>query len=136
MKIEGTLTRSGKWWAVEITMLALNSQGKSKKDALEMAQDAVECLADMEGFEVSAYASGGDTFVISANDDALLMALILKQLRHKHKLSIGETAKRLGAKSRNTYAQYERGRIRPSLDKFSQMIKAITGNEEPVLKLG
>ena len=40
MKIEGKLIKSGKWWAVEIPLLLVHTQGKTKRQAYLMAADA------------------------------------------------------------------------------------------------
>ena len=133
MKIEGKLIRAGKWWAVEIPLLQIYTQGKSRKDAYFMAKDAIESIMDNPGFTVTVTERPADTFMVGSSDDTLLMALALKQQRSSHHLSVREVAKNMGSNSPAAYSRYEQGKVKPSLDKFSQLLKAIDQSLEPVL---
>jgi len=133
MKIEGTLIRTGSWWAVEIPLLKIFTQGRSKKDAYAMAQDAIESIIDEKGFTVSVIPGPADTFMVGSSNDTLLMALALKQQRSSRHMSVRDVARNLGSNSPASYSRYEQGKVRPSLDKFSQLLKAIDPRLEPVL---
>lgn len=135
MKIEGKLIRSGKWWAVEIPLLLIYTQGKTKKDAYLMAADAVEAIVDEKSFKVKVSQGPDNTFSIGSSNDSVLMALALKQQRAEHHLSVRDIAKRLGSNSPSAYSRYEQGKIKPSLDKFTQLLKAIDPSLEPILKV-
>ena len=135
MRIEGRLNKSGNFWAVEIPLLLVFTQGKTKKDAYAMAKDAVECLIDRKGFSVDAIEGKDGHFSISSNDDKILMALALKQQRAEHQLSIRDVARKMGSNSPSAYSRYESGQVKPSLEKFSQLLCAIDPSLEPVLKL-
>ena len=138
MKISGTIKKSGNWWAVKMPIAGIYTQGKTKKDALFMAQDAIECTIEsmIDGsIKATAEFTGQYDFSLSTNNDAALVALILKNKRAESKLSIREVAAHLGSKNPNSYAQYERGKTRPSIDKFNQLLKAINPNLELVLTL-
>ncbi len=135
MKIEGKLVRSGKWWAVEIPLLLVHTQGKTKKQAYLMAADAVEAIVDEKGFKVTVSEGPDNLFCVGSNNDSLLMALALKQQRSEHHLSVRDVARRLGSNSPSAYSRYEQGKVKPSLDKFSQILKAIDPHLEPVLKV-
>jgi len=135
MKIEGKLVRSGKWWAVEIPLLLIYTQGKTKKDAYLMAADAVEAIVDEKSFKVKVSEGPDNTFSIGSSNDSFLMALALKQQRAEHHLSVRDIAKRLGSNSPSAYSRYEQGKIKPSLDKFTQLLKAIDPSLEPILKV-
>jgi DNA-binding XRE family transcriptional regulator len=135
MKIEGKLIRSGKWWAVEIPLLLIYTQGKTKKDAYLMAADAVEAIVDEKNFKVKVTEGPDNTFSVGSSNDTFLMALALKQQRAEHHLSVRDIAKRLGSNSPSAYSRYEQGKIKPSLDKFTQLLKAIDPSLEPILKV-
>ncbi len=135
MRIEGRLIKSGRWWAVEIPLLLVHSQGRTKKEALSMAKDAVECLIDSPGFAVSVAQNRGRTFSVASNDDSRLMSLALRQQRASHKLTIREVARRLGSTSPTSYSRYEKGRTKPSLDKFSQLLRAIDPSLDPIITI-
>lgn len=136
MRIEGNIQKSGSWWAVEIPLLFIYTQGKTKKEACFMIKDAVECLIDRKDFKVTIYPGEGSLFSLGSNDDSLLMAFALKQQRAHYKLSVREIAKRLGSNSPSSYSRYEQGKVKPSIDKFSQLLRAIDKSLEPVLKIG
>ena len=135
MKIEGKLIRSSKWWAVEVPLLLIYTQGKTKKDAYLMAADAIEALIAEKDFKVTVTEGPDNTFSIGASNDSLLMSLALKQQRSGHHLSIRDIAKRLGSNSPAAYSRYEQGKVKPSLDKFTQLLKAIDPSLEPILKV-
>ena len=135
MKIEGRLIQSGKWWAVEIPLLLIYTQGRTKKDACAMAADAVEAVIDATGFKVTITDGPDNTFCIGSNNDSLLMAFALKQQRTDRHLSVRDVARRLGSDSPAAYSRYEQGKVKPSLDKFSQILKAIDPRLEPVIKV-
>ena len=135
MRIEGHVRKVGKWWAVEIPLLLIHTQGKTKKDAYAMAKDAVESLIDTRGFRVEISPGKGETFSIKASDDTLLMAFALRQQRNSRNLSIREVAQRMGSNSPSAYSRYEQGKTRPSIDKFTQLLSAIDEELEPILKI-
>ena len=136
MRIEGKLKKAGKWWAVEVPLLSVFTQAKTKKEAYEMVADAIESLVDEKGFKVNVLPADDHSFSIGANDESKLVAFALKQQRAKYGLSVREVAKRLGSKSPTTYSRYEQGNVKPSLDKFSELLRAIDDDLEPILKIG
>jgi predicted RNase H-like HicB family nuclease len=136
MRLEIKITKSGRWWAVEAPLLLVYTQGRTKKEALAMMKDAVECLVDEAGFEASVSEARGETFSVGGSDEGLLMSLALKQQRANHKLTVREVASRLGSKSPTAYSRYEAGKTKLSLDKFSQLLRAIDPGLEPILKVG
>lgn len=133
MKIEGKLIRSGSWWAVEIPLLKIFTQGRSRNAAYAMAKDAIELIIDEKSFTVSVTPGPGDTFMVGSNNEMLLMALALKQQRSSRHMSVRDVARNLGSNSPASYSRYEQGKVRPSLDKFSQLLKAIDPCLDPVL---
>jgi transcriptional regulator with XRE-family HTH domain len=63
-----------------------------------------------------------------------LIRLLLQRRREMSGLSLGEVAQRLGAKSRNAYARYERGQAVPSLEKLDELLRAVSPGSEFVLQ--
>ena len=120
---------------MEIPLLLIYTQGKTKKETYLMAADAVEAIVEEKGFKVKVTAGPDNTFSIASGNDSLLMALALKQQRAEHHLSIRDIAKRLGSNSPSAYSRYEQGKVKPSLDKFTQLLKAIDPSLEPILKV-
>ena len=138
MKIEGRLKRDkgDKYWGAEISEVGVFTQGKTRKEACEMAKEAVELLVDKEGFFVDVELSKKGTFLVAPNDIGPVIALILKQKRLENGLSIRDVAKRLGQEdSPNSYGRYEQGRSVPSLAKFDEILSAINREISGVLKI-
>ena len=137
MKIEGRITKSGRWWAVEVPLLLIHTQGRTKIDAYAMVKDAIELLIDEKGFAVDVIKGNEkDVICISSNNDRALMAFALKQQRAEHSLSVRDVAANLGSKSPTSYSRYESGRVGLTRDKFCQLLSAIDPGLEPILKIG
>lgn len=136
MRVEGRIVRSGKWWAIEIPVLDVYTQGRTRKDAFEMLRDAVLTLSDDARFELEVYPGRGQRFEAGSKDAARFYALVLKRQRQARGLSLREVSERLGAKSRNAYARYERGLAVPTIQKFAELLKAVNPNIELVVREG
>jgi len=100
-----------------------------------MLRDAIESLVNRDGFRVSVETDRGGRCTIGSNNDAVLVAFMLRALRAREGLSVREVASRLGAKSPNAYAQYETGRIAPSIDTLSRLLAALNPEFDAVLRV-
>jgi len=135
MHVEGKLIRDGRYFLVEMPLLDAMTQGRSKKEALAMAEDWIESMLDIDGFKATATASGKDGFVVSVSDPAALIALILRRRREAAGLSLAEVAVRIGASSKNAYARYERGTSVPSITKFAELLHAVDPEHDLALAM-
>lgn len=142
MEMEGKIWKDGKFWLVEVPSLDAMTQGKTRKEALSMIEDLVlemaRCYfnADIKkGFAVTVTDYKKDVIGISSSDNKLLLALSLRKQREKSGSTIREAAERMGSKSPNAYAQYERGRIRISLDKYEQLLQAANPFKHSLLRI-
>jgi predicted transcriptional regulator len=133
MRFEGRVFKSGKYWAVEIPILDIVTQGRTKGEAFEMIVDAVESLVNRRGFKACVFKTRGNAFEVGASDQAALTALLLRRARLKAGLSLAEVAARLRSKSPNSYARYEQGRSVPSVKKLNQLFSAVAGRRELVI---
>ena len=95
MKLEGRVWKDHKFWLVELPLLDLLTQGKSKKNALFMIKDAVELLINDKSFSCKIIPTKDKTFYLDTEEIDLLIPLILKRLRERNNLSIREVAERL-----------------------------------------
>ena len=129
MRFPGRLVKGRKYWVVEIPAFDAMTQGRSRRDALVMAEDLIETMADVKGFRATAVATGPNTFEIEANKVNVLLALLLRRQRERHGLTLAEAARRLGQTSKNAYARYEQGRARPTVEKLEQLLKAIAPDQ-------
>lgn len=133
MRFAGRVFKVGRHWAVEIPILGVVSQGRTRSDALKMIADAVESLVNQEGFEIAVFGGSGEHFEIGASDVAALTALLLRRTRQKAGLTLSQVAARLGARSLNAYARYEQGRTTPSVQKLSELLSAVVPDRDFVL---
>ena len=138
MQIEGKIAppkgRKNRFWSVEIPLLEIYTQGKSREDAYRMVKDAVESLVNKKGFSVTVTPDKGNAFGVSSNDFATFLSFVLARLRTSHHLSAREVAERLSSSSPNAYARYERGKAMPKLDTLLQLLRAIDPRLSLVLK--
>jgi hypothetical protein len=133
MRFAGRVFKVGRHWAIEVPILGVVTQGRSRKDAFEMIADAVEALVNKKDFRVQVFPGEGGHFEVGAEDQAALTALLLRRERLKSGLSLSQVASRLGAKSLNAYARYEQGRATPTVQKLSQLFSAVTRNGDFVV---
>jgi predicted transcriptional regulator len=134
MRLSGRVFKSDKFWVIEVPILGVVTQGYTKKEAYEMIADAIESLVNKKGFKVEVFAGKGEYFEIGSTDLSTLTAFLLRRQRMKKGLTLVEVAKRLGAKSHNTYARYEQGKSIPTIEKFSKLLLALSPDNDFVLQ--
>ena len=135
MRFEGRIRKDGKFWLAEIPAFDAVTQGRTKREAFEMAEDLIETMADTQGFNVRAFPLSGGAFEIEANSIGTLVALLLRRQRERHGLTLSEAAERLGQRSRNAYARYEQGKVMPSVEKLEQLLKAVAPDQRIVWRI-
>jgi predicted RNase H-like HicB family nuclease len=133
MRFMGRIFKADKFWAIEVPILGVVTQGYTKKEAYEMIADAIESLVNKEGFKIKVFPGKGEYFEISSSDQAILIAFLLHRQRMKYGLTLAEVTRRMGAKSHNSYARYEQGKSVPTIDKFSQLLSAVSKGKDFVL---
>jgi DNA-binding XRE family transcriptional regulator/predicted RNase H-like HicB family nuclease len=125
MKIQGSIWKEGKYWAVHCPALQADTQGKSRKDGLEMMKDWVQSMLDDPSYKVEVELTGDDSFSISVQDPSPIMALIVQRARASSGMTLDQLAKKLGLKSRSNAAHYETGKHAPSLAKAQDILDAL-----------
>jgi DNA-binding XRE family transcriptional regulator len=137
MYLEGKVYRDGKFWIAECEALDAMTQGKSKKDAIEMLKDWICSALENPKFpvDVKERLKKGELVIFSENNPALI-ALVLQRTREKSGLSLREAAKSLGFKSHNAYAQYEQGRSEPSLSQLERFLSTMSPHRGVRVKIG
>lgn len=131
MELEGKIWKSGKFWLVEVPAVEVMTQGHSREEALKMIKDAIEGLVDCyfpnesKDFQVIVKDYKKGIIGISTSNNSLMLAFSLKRQREVSKSTIREVAERLGSKSPNAYARYEKGRARVSLDQYERLLQAV-----------
>lgn len=133
MRFQGKLYKDGKFWLVEVPVFGAMTQGRSRKEALEMIADWFATMVDRPGFAVTIHEGKQGNFEISASDTKAMVGLLLQRQRQLHGLSLTAVAERLGAKSRNAYARYEQGSSMPTVEKLDKLLQAVSGGRDFVL---
>lgn len=135
MRFEGRIWKDGRFWLVEIPAFDALTQGRTKREALEMAKDVLETMADTPGFEVAVYPGDKTTFEIGANRLRVLLALLLRRQRERQGLTLEQAARRLGQTSKNAYARYEQGKAMPTVEKLEELLRAIAPDQKIVWRI-
>ena len=134
MRFEGRVFRDGRFWLAEIPLLDAMTQGRTRKEALEMAVDWLETMVNRRDFRAFIHPRGQHEFEVSGSDAGAMTALLLRRRRQATGASLREVADRLGATSRNAYARYERGDAVPTLDKLDALLKAASPGDDFVIR--
>ena len=127
MQISGRIWRDGTMWLAESEIVDVCTQGRSKKDVLAMLADAFETLIDDPKVKISVAESdrsGGVT--IESSKPAVLAAFVLQRLRLRSGRSLSQVAESMGRASKNAYARYEQGEAIPTLEKFEELLRAVS----------
>lgn len=141
MELEGRIWKNRNHWLVEVPSLNIMTQGETREEALFMVKDAImEYMkyyfdSEIEGFELNVNDYKKSTIGISANNNKLLLALSLRKQREKSGLTIREVSERLGSRSPNSYAQYEKGKTRISLDQYEKLLQAANPYQHRFLRV-
>ena len=142
MEFEGKVWKSTSTWLVEVPSLDLMTQGETKEEALKMLEELIIELTDYyftkkEGkdFDVCVNVYKKGVIGVSSLKKRLLLALSLIRQREKSQSTVRETAKRLGSKFPNSYAQYEKGEIRISLEQYEKLLTAANPNYKCLLRV-
>ena len=134
MRFEGTVVRDGRWWLAEVPLLNAMTQGKTRREALQMIGDWLETMVNRTGFHATVYPRGAAEFEIAGSDAAGMTALLLRRRREASGTSLRDLATRLGSSSRNAYARYERGDAVPTVAKLDALLKAASPGADFVIR--
>ena len=134
MRFQGTVYKDSGVWLAEVPLFDAMTEGRTKNDALNMMRDWFETMVHVDGFEVRVHSGRHGEFEVSANDLRQMIGLLLRRSRQRSGLSLNDVAARLGAKSRNAYARYERGDSLPTIEKLDVLLKAVNDRDVVVTR--
>ncbi len=134
MRFSGKVYRHGSHWLAEVPLFESMTQGRTRREALAMMEDWFEAMVNRPGFSVEGLLTGKEEFEITSPDLKSMISLLLQRRRQESGLSLADVADRLGARSRNAYARYERGDSVPTIEKLDQLLRAISPDLEVVLR--
>jgi DNA-binding XRE family transcriptional regulator len=133
MRFSGRVYKHGSHWLAEVPLFESSTQGRTRQEALEMLQDWFVSIVDRPGFSVDVLLTGKNKLEITSPDVKSMVSLLLQRRRQESGLSLADVAERLGARSRNAYARYERGDCVPTIEKLDQLLRAISPDQDIVL---
>jgi predicted RNase H-like HicB family nuclease len=134
MRFDGKVYRDGRQWLAEIPILDAMTQGRTRKEALEMMADWVEVLVDDPDFRASVHPVEKNHFEVEGTSAAAMTALLLRRKRQASGLSLAAVSESLGARSRNAYSRYERGDSVPSIDTLERLLRAVNPGGDFVIR--
>src|SRR6185436_16836372 len=67
MRFAGKLVRDGRWWLAEIPMLDALTQGRTRREALEMVKDCLETAVNRGDFQATVHEKGRAEFEVSGS---------------------------------------------------------------------
>lgn len=134
MRFQGKVYKNGKFWLAEVPIFDAMTQGRTRKEALKMIADWFETMADQPGFAVTVHPGQDEGIEVSSADTRTMIRLLLQRQRQKSGLSLAQAAGRLGVKSRNAYARYERGTSVPTLEKLDELLHAVSPGQDLVIR--
>ena len=83
MRFQGKLSRDGKWWLAEVPVFDAMTQGRTRKEALDMIADWFVTMVDRKDFSVRIHSTGGNDFEVSSDDSRTMISLLLQRQRQK-----------------------------------------------------
>lgn len=141
MELEGRIWKSKNHWLVKVAALDIMTQGETREEALFMIKDAIKEYmkyyfeSEVKGLRIKVNEYTKTIIGITANNNKLLLALSLRKQREKSGSTVREASERLGSKSPNSYAQYEKGRTRISLDQYEKLLYAANPQQTRVIRV-
>jgi hypothetical protein len=126
----GHIEKQGRWWVATCEIVGAFTQGRSRAEAMKNLAEVVELRVDRDGFQATVselQRQGRHTLavIIEPSHPAWLAIAVLKYQRARHRMSLADVARALGAASRNAYASYEQGAREPTLGKFHELLGAV-----------
>ena len=76
----------------------------------------------------------GSYFEVGCTEDAALVAFFLKQQRGLSGKTLEQVVQNLGQTSVNAYARYEQGASVPTIDKLTELLRALEPDADFVLR--
>lgn len=142
MELVGKVWKDGKFWLVEVPLLNVCTQGHTRKNALFMIEDAISELLTsyfaptaLQELQITVRDYGKDSIGVSASDSNILLSFLLIRQRELSRSTVREVAERLGSRSPNSYAQYERGKMRVTLNQYERLLHAVNPEKPATLRL-
>ena len=127
MEFTAKLTKDGPYFLAEVNELDAMTQGKTKKEAVFMVKDLIqEMLFDQfeKQIKCSVLNKEKDNITLFIPDHYAI-PLVLKRLRSTKGKTIKEISDKCGFKSKNAYAQYEKGRRMPSIEQLGKLLETM-----------
>ena len=133
MRFAGRIHKDGKFWLAEVPILDAMTQGYTKREVYAMIVDMLQSLLDRPDLSIAIHPGANGEFEISSPDTRAMISLLRRRQRRQSGLSLPEVSERLGVRSRNAYARYERGTSMPTVEKLDELLQAVSPDRDLVL---
>ena len=137
MMLVGRIVKEDDAWIAECDAAGAYTFGRSREDAMFMLANCIETLLGTNEFDVTVHETGTEpdgsiAVVVKATRFGPLAARVLRYQREVSGLTQQEAAAKSGVEdaSQSDWAMYERGERVPSIEKFGQMLAAVTDEWE------
>lgn len=135
MKVFGEIAKEGNIWVVDVPLFDGRTQGRTRKEALLMAQDMVRSMLDDASFPIEGRYTSMFYFDLQSPKSTELIALALKRQRQKHGLSAEQVAAKIGHRSPKAYLRIENGKSIPTCRMLERLFYAMGESENLGLAL-
>jgi predicted RNase H-like HicB family nuclease len=126
MQISGKIAKHGKFWVVECPTLQADTQGRSRKEALEMMKDWIWTALDDTRFPVEIEMTGDEEFTLTFSDPRPILGLIVQRTRATAGMTLDEVGSRLGTGRGRSYVKtYETGKHDPRFMTAQALVNAM-----------
>lgn len=128
MEFVAKLLKEKQYWVVELDEFGGPlTQGRTKNEAVFMLQDLFqEMIFDQLNKKIKLDEPRLiNNEILLSVPDQYAVPLLLHELRYARGQTIEDVSHLCGFKSKNAYAQYEKGRRMPSIEQFSKLLEVL-----------
>jgi len=79
MRFEGKVFRDGRFWLAEIPLLEAMTQGRTRKEALQMIGDWLETMVNRVGFHADVHTRSASAFEVSGSDAGAMIQPVVEK---------------------------------------------------------
>ncbi len=87
MRFQGKIYKAGKHWIADVPVFDALTQGRSRKEALDMIADWFASMVGRPNFAVRVHVAGHDEIEIESHDTRAMISLLLRRQRNKSGLT-------------------------------------------------
>lgn len=124
MRFHCNIWKEGAFWLIECPDFDALTQGRTKKEAMEMMVDWIRTALEDPSYEAEVITDKYGTF-LRVDDPKPIIGLILLRKREELGFTMEQVARMIGVKSRSSVRQLESGRNDPGISTFHRIVGAL-----------